>query len=155
MSKLNWMLKTANLQVCFFCPSTHLQCQVQWKLGDLTCLQPADCFLVVTGTLGMKVAARLHGLWTAALGEATPSVNSISQQSGGSRSLMAWKSSFQFWMGGVAMSVRYSLLKNCHITNRASVDPGACWQAHAQHQNTEPWSTHTTLKYTTLKYTQD
>lgn len=105
----------------------------------LTCLQSADCFLVVTGTLGMKVAAPLHDLWTAAWGEVVPSENSVSQQSGGSCSLMAWKSSFQLWVGGVSMSVRYSLLKNCHITNRASVDPGACLQSHTHR--------HTPLKY--------
>ena len=92
----------------------------------LTCLLSEGCFLVLTDTLGMKAAAPLHGLWTAALGEAALSENSISQQSGGSCSLIVWKSSFQFWVRGVAVSVRYSLLKNCHITNKASVDPGAC-----------------------------
>lgn len=96
----------------------------------LTCLPSADCFLAVTGTLGMKAAAPLHGLWTVACGEVGPSASSISQQSGGSCSLIVWKSSFQFWVGGVSMSDRYSLLKNCHITNRASVDPQACLESH-------------------------
>lgn len=94
-----------------------------WK--DCTCFKWADGCLVVPGTLGMKVAAPLHVLCAVALGETDLSENSISQQSGGSWPLMAWKSSFQFWEGGVAVSVRYSLLKNCHITNRTSVDTGA------------------------------
>lgn len=117
-----------------FCPSTRLQCRVHC----LTCLQWAGGFLVLTGTLGMKVAAPLQCLWTAAWDEAAPSENSISQQSGGS--LVVRKSPFQFWVGGVSMSVRYSLLKNCHITTRASVDPAACSQTMYSTEYSFDWS---------------
>lgn len=89
--------------------------EVFWQ--DFTCLQEADCLFELPGTLGINVAAPFHVLWTD-LGEVAPSEKSISQQSGRSCSLMPWKSCFQFPEGGVTMLVRYSLFKNCHITNR-------------------------------------
>lgn len=74
--------------------NTRLHPSVCRKL--FTCLQSVLCFFP-SGTLGIKAAAPLTGLYGVLPGGSAPSLTSISLETCVSHSLIAWMSFLQFW----------------------------------------------------------
>lgn len=98
--------------------NTRLHPSVCRKL--FTCLQSVFCFFP-SGTLGIKAAAPLTGLYGVLPGGWAPSLTSISLETCVSHSLIAWMSFLQFWEEIISL---YSLKwktsgkkKNNHNTN--------------------------------------